>query len=242
MTTRNEIGSRIEELRNQKGVTQQEVANALFVDRVTVSQWEKGTRDIKTGNMVSVAEYFGVSCDYLLGRSRAATPDDFMQEIVTRYGLTEATLQFLERLNASLDIDNVEQGRIIAKQIEVDNWTPTFLEKPPAGITDEELQILVTIEQDEINKQALSTLNEILTTTTGREWETYGLQILTTIYNYCHREYANVEKVRHGIAGRTMYTLTADIQRNIELYGLNDILSHLRGKIAQEGGNNGKHT
>jgi Arc/MetJ family transcription regulator len=42
--------------------------------------------------MVSLAEYFGVSCDFLLGRTRATAADDFMQEAVKRFGLSEQAL------------------------------------------------------------------------------------------------------------------------------------------------------
>jgi transcriptional regulator with XRE-family HTH domain len=80
--------------------TQQQVADALYVDRVTISQWENGSRDIKTGNMVSLAEYFDVSCDFLLGRTRATAADDFMQEAVKRFGLNEKVLEmFLDKPN-----------------------------------------------------------------------------------------------------------------------------------------------
>ncbi len=96
--TRETIGKRIERLRKEKGVKQQEMADALFVDRVTVSQWENGARDIKTGNMVSIAEYFGVSCDYLLGRTRTTAPDDFIQAVCQRFGLGEQELLNLERM------------------------------------------------------------------------------------------------------------------------------------------------
>jgi len=89
------IGARIEELRTKKNIKQHEMAKALFVDRVTVSQWENGTRDIKTGNIVAIAEYLGVSCDYLLGRTRVAAPDDFVQAINKRYGLSEVVLNEL---------------------------------------------------------------------------------------------------------------------------------------------------
>jgi transcriptional regulator with XRE-family HTH domain len=94
-TSREEIGKRIERFRAEKGLTQQQVADALYVDRVTISQWENGSRDIKTGNMVSLAEYFGVSCDYLLGRTRTTAPDDFIQEAVQRFGLNETALAVL---------------------------------------------------------------------------------------------------------------------------------------------------
>ena len=97
MITGNEtIGERIARLRTEKGATQIEMAAALYVDRVTVSQWENGARDIKTRNTVSLAEYFGVSCDYLLGRSRIAAPDDFIQTACNRLGLQESVIETLE--------------------------------------------------------------------------------------------------------------------------------------------------
>jgi len=49
-------------------------------------------------NLKTIAEYFNVSCDYLLGRSRAAPPDDFIQEAVRRYRLPVEALNALEIL------------------------------------------------------------------------------------------------------------------------------------------------
>jgi hypothetical protein len=46
--------------------------------------------------MVSVAEYLGVSCDYLLGRSRITAPDDFIQAACKRLGLQESVIETLE--------------------------------------------------------------------------------------------------------------------------------------------------
>lgn len=225
-------------LRESKGETQAELAKILLVKRETVNQWEQGTRDLKTQYTINLANHFGVSCDYLLGRSRAAAPDNFMQEVVTRYGLNEQVLQFLERLNTPLNIDDVEQDRIAVKQITFENSDSPF-DNPP--LTQEEFQTLIAVEQDAINKQALSALNEILTTATGNEWETYGFQMLTTIYNYCHRMYSDVEQITQGKTGQTIYTITADIQRNLELYTLNDILSRFRNELiyGKGGGKNG---
>jgi transcriptional regulator with XRE-family HTH domain len=106
-TSREEIGKRIERFRTEKGLTQQQVADALYVDRVTISQWENGFRDIKTGNMVSLAEYFGVSCDYLLGRTRTTAPDDFIQEAVACFGLNEQALEALSDKTDSLGRRNI---------------------------------------------------------------------------------------------------------------------------------------
>jgi transcriptional regulator with XRE-family HTH domain len=72
-----------------KNVTQQEMATALFVDRVTVSQWEQGTRDIKAGNIVSAAAFLEVSTDYLLGVSEARTTNSDLQAIIKATGLSQ---------------------------------------------------------------------------------------------------------------------------------------------------------
>jgi transcriptional regulator with XRE-family HTH domain len=223
------IGSKIKEARDKMGLTQEQFADKYGYARTTLAKLEAGLRDFKSTEIITLAEQLNVSCDYLLGRSRAQAPDNFMQEVVTRYGLSEKALQFLERLNASLDIDNVEKDRITAQQIAFEDsaFNP--------ALTAEEFQTLIAIDQDETNKQALSMLNDILTASTGREWETYGLQILTAIYNYCRREFSDVEQVQHGISGRTTYTLAADVQRNIELYNLNNILARLRDKLTEEG-------
>ena len=62
----NKIGQRIKELREKKGLTQQQLANELHVKRETVNLWENGFRDLKTGYTIALAEYFKVDCDYLL--------------------------------------------------------------------------------------------------------------------------------------------------------------------------------
>jgi transcriptional regulator with XRE-family HTH domain len=61
-----EIGERIKKLREERGITQAEFAKKINVKRETVNQWENGSRDLKTDYTVKVAEYFGVSCDFIL--------------------------------------------------------------------------------------------------------------------------------------------------------------------------------
>ena len=62
------IGKRIETLRKNKGITQQQLANDFHVRREVVTKWETGLQDLKTDNIVKLADYFGVTCDYLLRR------------------------------------------------------------------------------------------------------------------------------------------------------------------------------
>lgn len=56
-------------LRKEKGISQKQVASDLGVSQALLSHYEKGIRECGLEFVVHAAEYYGVSCDYLLGRS-----------------------------------------------------------------------------------------------------------------------------------------------------------------------------
>ncbi|SUO90905.1 helix-turn-helix domain-containing protein [Streptococcus uberis] len=60
--------NRLKELRKQKKVTQENLANETGVTKITVSRWERGGR-IKSDKAKQLADYLNVSVGYLLGYS-----------------------------------------------------------------------------------------------------------------------------------------------------------------------------
>ena len=58
--------NRIKELRNERKVTQATLAKYLGVAQNTLSYWENETYDIDTASLRKVADYFGVTTDYIL--------------------------------------------------------------------------------------------------------------------------------------------------------------------------------
>lgn len=56
-------------LRKEKGITQKQAAAELGVSQALLSHYEKGIRECGLDFVVRVADFYGVSCDYLLGRS-----------------------------------------------------------------------------------------------------------------------------------------------------------------------------
>lgn len=56
-------------LRKEKGISQKDAAVGLGVSQALLSHYEKGIRECGLEFIVKCADYFGVSCDYLLGRS-----------------------------------------------------------------------------------------------------------------------------------------------------------------------------
>ena len=65
-----DLGKNIYELRKAKGVTQEELAAELGVTAAAVSKWEKGNTLPDVLMVCALADFFGVTADELLGRSR----------------------------------------------------------------------------------------------------------------------------------------------------------------------------
>ena len=63
------FAKRLKELRIEKGLTQQQLADVLKVDRTTVMKWEIGERETSFSMLTTIARYFSVSIDYLLGNT-----------------------------------------------------------------------------------------------------------------------------------------------------------------------------
>ena len=56
-------------LRKEKGLSQKNAAADLGISQALLSHYEKGIRECGLGFLVRCADYYNVSCDYLLGRS-----------------------------------------------------------------------------------------------------------------------------------------------------------------------------
>lgn len=61
------IGERLSELRKERGITQQQLADRLSVSKYTISSYENEKTSPDDRNKVLLAEIFDVSLDYLLG-------------------------------------------------------------------------------------------------------------------------------------------------------------------------------
>lgn len=60
---------RLKELRKEKKISQQQLADVLKVTQATISGWEAEKFEIDNASLNKIADYFNVSIDYLLGRS-----------------------------------------------------------------------------------------------------------------------------------------------------------------------------
>lgn len=58
------------ELRTQKGLTQEELAEKVYVTRQAVSRWENGDTVLNTETLKVLSKFYGVSINTLLGSPR----------------------------------------------------------------------------------------------------------------------------------------------------------------------------
>lgn len=63
------LSKRLIELRTEKGLTQQDIADKLNIVRSTYAQYEISRREPDLDTLKKIADYFKVSVDWLLGRT-----------------------------------------------------------------------------------------------------------------------------------------------------------------------------
>ena len=63
---------RIRQLREDHDLTQQQVAEMLGMKQPQYYRYEQGYRDIPTDILIRLADYYGTTTDYILGRSSEA--------------------------------------------------------------------------------------------------------------------------------------------------------------------------
>lgn len=61
-----EFNEKLQELRKQKGLTQEELAEILFVSRTAISKWESGRGYPNIDSLKAIAEFFNITIDEFL--------------------------------------------------------------------------------------------------------------------------------------------------------------------------------
>ena len=62
------LGENLQRLRKEKGLSQEDVARALFVSRQTISKWETDKAEPGVDNLKVLADLYEVTLDQLTGR------------------------------------------------------------------------------------------------------------------------------------------------------------------------------
>ena len=68
-----ELNEKLQELRKRKGMTQEELAQALYVSRTAISKWESGRGYPNIESLKAIAKFFSVTIDELLSTDEVLT-------------------------------------------------------------------------------------------------------------------------------------------------------------------------
>ena len=131
---------RLRELRLKKNLTQKELADILDVDRTAIAKYETGASGAKSEVLKKIADYFGVSVDYLLERSdrpnlptNAVIPDLVSLPVIgtIRAGYDGACIEeftgediFIDRA----DLHGEPLSEFFVLQVKGDSMYPMFLD------------------------------------------------------------------------------------------------------------------
>ena len=106
------IGHKIQELRKQKGITQEELAAELGVTAAAVSKWENGYTLPDILMLCALADFFGITTDELLGRNKQTqyavivaneeALGNKIQEMAARFGIE--TLQICTQFEDAIAV------------------------------------------------------------------------------------------------------------------------------------------
>ena len=104
--------NRLKELRKEKGLTQDDLAELLEVTKSTIFNWENGVSNIKPDRLEKLCEIFDVDVPYLLGYNTVKNETDIKASVL------DEALEKLRTINNMISVESDEGPNM---------WTVGFL-------------------------------------------------------------------------------------------------------------------
>ncbi|MCO4487974.1 putative transcriptional regulator [Streptococcus infantarius subsp. infantarius] len=191
--------NRLKELRKEKKYTQAQIAELMGVNVKTISRWEKGEFEIKPPQAKMLADYFGVSPEYLLGYSKYKSLLDITKDFLDNDSDNDIDPEYMEEIKEREERLETERLR------RVNSYGLSFYTDLFKFRSDELYEMLIDLtaffidkaEKGEITKQDIELgekLIEILNTEKVDIHDTI-LQTSEIINRFVHRP--NIVKNKH---------------------------------------------
>lgn len=132
--------NKIKQLRKDKGLSQQALAEQIGLHYRTLQNWENGYGEISIGKAKKLAEYFGVSVGYLLGIDDVSVKDTFT-DLITKIN------HWADERNLKQADPKIQWMRITEEVGEIRDvlLKPTKFNEPQIALKDAIGDTLVTI-------------------------------------------------------------------------------------------------
>ena len=119
------LGDRIKELRTEKDIFQQQLADKLGVSKSTVAMWETNKREPDIGILNKLADFFNCSIDYLLERTNDRTDESVLDKALA------IDIDLLQKHGNLLDAQKAQDerdGGLSVEQLFADTVTRSEIE------------------------------------------------------------------------------------------------------------------
>ena len=93
------IGKRIQEIRIEKGLKQENLAEKLKINRPNISKYETGETSIPLDILKKISKILNTSTDYLLGLTECKTPKTNYRALCDAIGIDDTAAEVLEEIN-----------------------------------------------------------------------------------------------------------------------------------------------
>ena len=110
MDVLNTLGYRIRKLRIEKGMTQQQLADILFVTRKTISNWESGTRTPDVVMLSRLANALGIMTHELIDSISSPNPSPTIMIVEDEPIILKGFLHILSDTLPNIDIFGFQAG------------------------------------------------------------------------------------------------------------------------------------
>ena len=114
-----EFNEKLQELRKQKGLTQEDLAERLYVSRTAVSKWESGRGYPNIDSLKEISKYFSVSIDDCL--------DDVLQKFSSHYCHMAIARDEKGKVRGMLTLEDIIEEIVGEINDEFDEPDTTFL-------------------------------------------------------------------------------------------------------------------
>lgn len=103
----------IKSLRNERNITQEELAKAIGINRSRLSNIENNTSDPKVDEINFLCDYFNVSSDYLLGRVNIHVRNNIIDNIAYLFSLSSKSKTEIKQTLPNHHYDFTELNKFI---------------------------------------------------------------------------------------------------------------------------------
>ena len=94
----NKLGERLNKLRQERGLTQQELADLFHISNSTISSYVTGNRIPDVEFLLKLSKFYNISSDYIIGLSDSRLPLDIMNSIVADQVSYQSVIEKIQKL------------------------------------------------------------------------------------------------------------------------------------------------